>query len=551
MLKNRFSILLAATALVLASCAKEEGTPKPSPGGEKDIVDQVSQYEQRAFDGEKRAGVFYEIFVRSFADSDGNGKGDLNGVTAKLDYLDDMGVAGIWLMPVYTCNSYHGYDVIDYRTVNPDYGTNADLERLIAEAHRREIRVILDFVPNHTSNLCQWFTDACSGESNAYRGFYHFTTTAAGGWYAVPAGTANYFYQGAFDKSMPDLNYGPASTCETNATFKAMADAAKFWVDKGVDGFRLDAVKHVYDSETSDENPTFLRKFYENVNAHFQGKSTLGFKDIYMVGECWMGLQDMAKYYRGLPALFDFDGWSKYLSYAIQNSHAKWFPKDVIAQQAEFKKYRADYIQATKLSNHDEDRARTTLGGSLSVSLERARMAAAVMLTSAGSPYIYYGEEIGMLGSKQTGDLNVREPMLWAPKAGDTYRPTWTPSVNSTDTSVGNIETQAKDAKSLYNTYRKFLRLRNTYPALAYGDIELPSGFNDSDASDKQIMVFIRSFEGERLLVVHNVSDTQSTYTYKGSIVAPVCDLNKVKVETRSGECVLTMPAYSSVVIEL
>ena len=130
MLKNRFYLLLAAFVLLFASCTKDGETPAPKPP-EKDVVDQVSQYQAREFDGQKRAGVFYEIFVRSFADSDGNGIGDVNGVTAKLDYLDDMGVSGIWLMPVYKCNSYHGYDVIDYRTVNPDYGTNADLENLV------------------------------------------------------------------------------------------------------------------------------------------------------------------------------------------------------------------------------------------------------------------------------------------------------------------------------------------------------------------------------------------------------------------------------------
>lgn len=558
--KNKIFLLLAALALAVSSCAKDEDGPDPGTGPQTtgDIVDQVSQYEARTFDGVKRAGVYYEIYVRSFADSDGDGIGDLKGVTAKLDYLDDLGVGGIWLMPVYACNSEHGYDVVDYSKVNPDYGTNADLEELIAEAHRRNIRVILDFVPNHMSHRSPWFTEACKSVDNSHRGFFHFETAATasgwGGWYPVPSGTTDYYYQGAFDKSMPDLNYGPASSCERSATFRAMTDAAKFWIDKGADGFRLDAVKHVYDSETSDENPTFLKKFYDNVNAHFQGKSALGDANVYMVGECWMATDQMAKYYRGLPALFDFDSWDKYLLYAIQNSHAKWFPKDMMATRAVFANYRGDFIQATKLSNHDQNRARTSVGGSLALSLERCKIAAAVLLTSIGSPFIYYGEEIGMLGdkTKPSGDRNVREPMLWAPKAEDTCRTSWLPVANSFDINVGNVSTQAADVNSLYNVYRKFMRLRNTYPALATGTISLPENFDDTDSSNKQVMAFYRTAGDEKLLVLHNVSETQSTYRIEHAIDRPVADMNKVTVETLSPtEHVVTMPAYSTIIIQL
>lgn len=554
--KNKIFLLLAAWALLFASCANDDNdNPAPGPGNTGDISDQVSQYEARAFDGVKRAGVVYEIYVRSFADSDGDGIGDLKGVTAKLDYLNDLGVGGIWLMPVYACNSEHGYDVVDYMTVNPDYGTLADLEELISEAHRRDIRVILDFVPNHMSDKSNWFIEACKSVNNSHRGFFHFSQTQhASNWYACPTGTTDYFYHGDFDKSMPDLNYGSAATCQSSATFRAMTAAAKYWIDKGVDGFRLDAVKHIYDSETSDENPTFLQKFYDDVNNYFQGKSALGDRNVYMVGECWMATDQMAKYYRGLPALFDFDSWDKYLLYAIQNSHAKWFPKDMISTRAVFANYRGDFIQATKLSNHDQNRARTSVGGTLAESLERSKIAAAVLLTSIGSPYLYYGEEIGMLGdkTKSGGDRNVREPMLWAPKAEDAFRTSWMPAANSFDINVGNVSTQAADVQSLYNVYRKFMRLRNTYPALATGTISLPDDFNDSDSSNKQVMAFYRTEGSEKLLVLHNVSPTQSTYTVNHAIDRPVADMNRVAVTTNSPtEHVVTMPAYSSIIIQL
>lgn len=552
--ENSFRLFRAAAlSLLFAACSSENDAPfypGPDPEG-KDVVDLVSQYEARPFDGEKRADVFYEIFVRSFADSDGDGIGDLNGVTAKLDYLDDLGVAGIWLLPIYVAGSEHGYDVIDYKDVQPEYGTMADFENLVAEAHKRHIRVILDFVPNHTSHYCPWFIEACKSEDNLYRSFYHFSKTETG-WCAVP-GTDDWFYQGIFDRSMPDLNYGPAASCEQSGAFKALTEAAKFWVDKGVDGFRLDAVKHIYDSETSNENPTWLNKFYTELNTYFQGRSTLGFSDIYMVGECWMATAQMAKYYKGLPALFDFTAWTDRLLYAIRNSHAKWFPKDMIAEREVFAAQRPDFIQATKLSNHDENRARTDVGGSHALSLQRCKIAAAVLLTSVGSPYIYYGEELGMFGDKsdKDGDRNVREPMLWKPKAEDTERTTWIASTLNTDIGIGSVAKQADDAGSLYNVYRKFLRLRNTYPALAEGTIELPEWFDDASAADKQVMAFYRTAGSEKLLVFHNVSDTPSTYTFTAAIDRPVADMNGVKIASQGDTHTLAMPAYSSIVIQL
>lgn len=554
--KTSLFALFAAVALLFAgACSSDDGSgPEPGPNpDDRDIVDRVSQYDARPFDGRKRADVFYEIFVRSFADSDGDGIGDLNGVTAKLDYLDDLGVAGIWLLPIYVAGSEHGYDVIDYKDVNPDYGTLADFENLVAEAHKRDIRVILDFVPNHTSHYCPWFLEACKSTDNPYRSFYHFSQTEAPGWCAVPSGTTGWFYQGVFDRSMPDLNYGPAASCEQSGAFEALTEAAKFWVDKGVDGFRLDAVKHIYDSETSAENPTWLDKFYTDVNAYFQGKSALGFSDVYMVGECWMATEQMAKYYKGLPALFDFTAWENRLLYAIRNDHAKWFPKDMIDERETFASVRPDFIQATKLSNHDENRARTAVGGSLSVSLERCKMAAAVLLTSVGSPYIYYGEELGMFGDKadKGGDRNVREPMLWKPKAEDTERTAWISSTINTDTGIGSVAAQADDAKSLYNVYRKFMRLRNTYPALAEGEIELPEWFDDASSDGKQVMAFYRVHDDEKLLVLHNVSNTQCSYAFQGEVVAPVADMNGVTISSQGTTHTLVMPPYSSIILEM
>lgn len=524
-----------------------------------DQMTAISQYPAKEWDGVKRAGVFYEIFVRSFADSDGDGIGDLKGITAKLDYLNDLGVAGIWLTPINPSPSYHGYDVEDYSSIQPEYGTMADFEELVGKAHSLGIKVILDFVINHTSKTHPWFTDACSSEDSPYRDYFIFSrdpqadiaagripmtrTYNSGQWHAVAAGTTDYKYMGMFSDWMPEINYGSVQECETSPAFKAICDAGRFWLNKGVDGFRLDAVKHIYQDENSDENPAFLKKFYAEL-----AKTK---PDLYMVGEALAEYNTVAPYYEGLPALFDFSSWYRLL-YAIQNSHAKWFPKDMIAYQEEYAAYRPDFIDATKLSNHDEDRARSVLGGGTSLSLERAKMAAAILLTSVGSPYLYYGEEIGMMGMKTNGDENVRDPMLWAPRAQDTYRTTWRNSVYSTETTVGTVAGQAEKVNSIYNIYRYFMRLRNTYPALATGKMSLPDGFKDGDDSDKNFMVFYREAEGQKLLVIHNVSNTLKTYTLKKAIKQPVADTKGTGLRKVSdNEYLVYMPAYSSIVIEI
>ena len=532
---------------------------RPFEPVDPDQMTSISQYQSKTWDGIKRAGIFYEIFVRSFADSDGDGIGDLKGITAKMDYLNELGVAGIWLTPINPSPSYHGYDVDDYSSIKPEYGTMADFEELVNKAHSLGIKVILDFVINHTSKTHPWFTDACSNENSPYRDYFLFSkdpqadiaagripmtkTYNAGQWHSVATGTTEYKYMGMFSDWMPEINYGAVNECENSPAFKAICDAGRFWLSKGVDGFRLDAVKHIYQDENSDENPTFLKKFYTEL-----AKTKA---DLYMVGEALAEHNTVAPYYEGLPALFDFSSWYR-MMYAIQNSHAKWFPKDMISYQDEYAAYRSDFIDATKLSNHDEDRARSVLGGSGNLSLERAKMAAAILMTSVGSPYIYYGEEIGMLGMKTNGDENVRDPMLWDVRAQDNYRTTWRTSVYSTEATVGTVAGQAEKVNSIYNIYRYFIKLRNAYPALATGKMTLTEAFNDAEDNDKNFMVFYREAEGEKLLVIHNVSNTLKTYTLKKAIKQPIADTKGTGLKKISdNEYLIYMPAYSSIIIKM
>lgn len=545
-MKRSINIFFASFLLVLFSCTSAEGN---SPKGGNTPV-----FAAREWDGEKRAEVFYEIFVRSFADSDGDGIGDLRGITDKLGYLDELGIGGIWLTPIFPSPSYHGYNVNDYTAVNPQFGTMADFERLIDKAHSLNIRVVLDFVLNHTGSEHPWFLDACSSLDSDHRDWYLFAPEdrvaeeiAVGSipmtnvysdweWRGMPSGgTPGYKYMAMFDYTMPDVNYGPVETAEESSTFKAMCDAARFWLEKGVDGLRLDAVKHIYQSETSDENPRFLRKFHDELA---KTKS-----DIYMIGEVLSEADVVAPYYAGLPALFDFDSWWK-LEYAINNAHAKWYPKDLLDRCETYARYRPDFIQATKLSNHDETRTRTSLGGDIA----KCKMAAAVLMTVSGSPYVYYGEEIGMPGLQKAGDLGMREPFLW----GDNYRTSWQTPEYGTDATVESISSQINDPSSLWNVYSEFIRLRNTYPALAMGEMKLPQNFDGTDSNDKNFMVFTREADDERLLVIHNVSPQKKIYIIGEPFSEAIAEMGGVKVSRISNDSyVASMPGYSSLILEL
>lgn len=538
-----------------------------------DQRNKVSQFADFSWDGNKRANVYYQIFVRSFADSNGDGIGDINGITAKLDYLNQMGIAGIWLTPINPSDSYHGYDVIDYKAINSSYGTIEDFENLINKAHGLGIKVVLDYVINHTSIKHPWFTEACKDESNIYRDFYIFSKDPqkdiaaglvpmiskteqggydAGQWFSVASGTTAYkFHSHFWTSSFADLNYGAdASKAYLSGAFKEITDGAKYWIDKGVDGFRLDAVKHIYHNESSSENPTMLKQFYDAVNSYYkQINPSKG--DIYMVGEVLSEYNVAAPYYNGLPALFDFSSWWR-MEYAIQNSHAKWYPKDIIQYLNAYSSVNSNYINATKLSNHDEVRTRTTLGGSASVSLERAKMAAAILFTSTGSPYVYYGEEIGMFGDKKYGDEGVREPMLWSYSGTDMYRTSWQQPRYSTDATIDNVQKQEGVYNSIYNTYKFLISLRNNYPTLAMGSISLPDGFNDTDSNDKNFMVFYREYQGVKFLVIHNVSDKKNTYSLKRSIKKTIGDINyPVLLKMNDSYYSITMPAYSTIIFEI
>lgn len=640
------------------------------------------------WDGVKRAGTTYQLLIYSFCDSDGDGIGDFGGITSRMDYFDSLGVSGLWLSPMHPADSYHGYDVTDYYTVNPDYGTEEDFRTLLSTAHSHGIEVYIDYVLNHTGKGHPWFTDALASEDSEYRDYYLISTNPEADaadpavfpmldgytykddeWIAVTpkdgtvtgryrfdldisgtptvtvtesadsltegtsawnvywwtdsgsdavrfvqdgdSGTqfhavadladclgflirrqmdwsdgskyggytgkslvkmgeaiqlyrsssaedltfsAPSYYMAAFGSWMPDLNYGAASTASESGAFKDIAASVDKWIGMGVDGLRLDAVKHIYGGISTYDNAanvTFLTQWYDHCNAAY--KAAGGTKDIFMVGEVfneWNSEAPYSTYLEALPSVFNFSFWWR-LCDAL-NGSTSHTGASVTANFIDYmkvfsgsSKFGSYGVSSNKLSNHDEDRAGSTLGKSAA----KEKQAAAVLLTAEGKPFIYQGEELGYYGTKDGGDEYVRTPMNWDGGA-------WADGalggkvLTALKGSAYSVSSQEADANSVLNVYESFSRIRNTYPALATGSMSAHGTYDSSNAK-KSIACWYMTSGSERMLVVHNISSSSSTLTFKDDCSRPVVTLGTVSVSGIPGEYSVSLGAYSSVVFKL
>lgn len=439
--------------------------------------------------------VYYEVFVRSFYDSDGDGVGDLNGLIEKLDYLndgdpattDDLGITGIWLMPITQSPSYHGYDVADYFAVDDEYGTAEDFHRLMEEAHQRGIRVIVDLVLNHTSSEHPWFQSARSDVNSPYRDFYIWSEENPG--YKSPWGgqpwhrSSTGYYYGIFWEGMPDLNYdNPAVTAE-------MQKAIRFWLDDmGADGFRLDAIKHLVEEGRSQENTPSTHHWLRGFYTFYKGINS----DAVTVGEVWSSTLEVAKYIGDqLDLAFEFQTAEAMLKSARYHNREHVLR----AHRQATERYPPNQF-ATFLTNHDQDRAMNKLGDNVA----QAKTAASLLLTGPGLPFLYYGEEIGQVGGKP--DENIRTPMQWSDgdNAGfTTATVAWrAPQMNYRQV---NIAAQTGAPDSLLGHYRRLIHARNAHAALRVGD------WREVKVENKRIYAFLRHSDGETLLVLINLSD--------------------------------------------
>jgi len=463
--------------------------------------------------GWRQGGTCYEVFVRSFRDSNGDGIGDINGLIQKLDYINDgnaasqrdLGASCIWLMPVAESPSYHGYDVSDYYRVEPDYGTNDDFKRLVAEAHRRGIAVLVDMVLNHASSEHPFFKQALNDPASPYRSWFRFSPTAQGkgpwggdAWHKSPV--RDEYYYGVFWSGMPDLNYQtPAVRDEANKV-------ADYWLrEMGVDGFRLDAVPYLVEEGTQLAGSPGTHTLLRDYAAHVRGTSP----NAYTVGEVWDSTSAMLSYYPDqLTSYFTFEVSDSLLS-AVKNGNARNLLRGYLRlQQAGLAPDRYSPFQR----NHDQTRTMTVLGGDP----KRARVAATLLLTLPGLPFVYYGEEIGMTGDKP--DERLRTPMQWSAAAGagfTTGRP-W--QALQADSATVTVAAQDANPASLLNLYRRLIHLRAENPALGSGELIALT------ASNPAVAAYLRRAGGRTVLVVANLGTTPAagvSLTSAGGVFRP------------------------------
>ena len=450
--------------------------------------------------------VGYEIFVRSFYDSNGDGVGDFNGITQKLDYLNDgdpntstdLGISTIWLMPIFPSPSYHGYDVTDYYSINPQYGTMDDFERLLAEAHKRGIRIVIDMVLNHTSDQHPWFKDAKKDVNSPYRDWYIWSETDPG--YEGPWGQEVWhpsltgFYYGIFEAFMPDLNYtNPEVTAE-------MEKVTRFWLDEiGVDGFRLDAAKHLIEYKRLQENSQATHEWFKGYRKIYKESKP----DAITIGELFgNNLAVVDSYTNGdqFDLAFNFELASSFVQSAKSGSALPTLgalnATDRILEPQQYSPF---------LTNHDQNRVMSELEGNRN----KAKVAASLLLTSPGMPFIYYGEEIGMEGIKP--DENIRRPMQWSAESngGFTTGKPW--RAPDSKFKFVNVASQVNDPDSLLYHYRDLIQLRNAHSALQTGD------FNIVKSKNSEVFASLRSSEDESVIVLINLSG-ESVSDYELSI---------------------------------
>lgn len=488
-------ILLMLVACVPGQTRTPTAEPTPSPAPPTATLASTVTPEPIATGPWWNDTVFYEIFVRSFNDSDGDGIGDFNGITAKLDYLQALGVTGLWLMPIHPASSYHGYDVLDYYAVSPDFGTLDDFKHLLDEAHARNIRVIIDLVLNHTAYNHPWFRAALKSDPT-YREWYIWRDTASTEtgpwnqkvWYKSPQG----YYFAIFWDRMPDLNYdNPDVRDEAKAI-------AQFWLQEvGIDGFRLDAVRYLVEEDRRMADSPGTHAFLAEWGEYYRSLAP----EAFTVGEAWTDNGNVAKYTSTdaeLDSAFNFDfsdamlaalseGSTTLLNFQLKAT-LQWFPQQ---------------DNANFITNHDQPRVMTQLSGSAEVKLAKAKAAAVILLTAPGIPFIYYGEEIGMTGPKP--DERIRTPMQWTADkhAGFTTGTAW--ALANRDYKTVNVAAQTGQADSLLEHYRALIALRNDHVALRSGETRV------LETGSKRLYAILRYNAQEAFLVLVNVSSKSLT----------------------------------------
>lgn len=444
-----------------------------------------------------RGAVFYEIFVRSFQDSNGDGIGDFNGMTSKLDYLKELGVDGIWLMPMFESTSYHGYDTTDYDNVERDYGTNEDFQRFLDEAHKRDIRVIVDLVLNHTSVEHPWFIESASSTASPKRNWYVWSATNPG-WKQPWGGNDpswhfrnGAYYYGAFWSGMPDVNYlNPEAKAE-------MFRITKYWLMQGVDGYRLDATRYLVETgpgEAGQADTPGTHQVLKELSTEVRKIRP----DSVLVAENTVDTARMATYFGSTAVIKGGDEMPQNFNFPLAGAIVNGLKLNNAAGIRQVlgdvnRLYPKGIIDVPFLTNHDQTRIATQLNNDEG----KLRSAAAILLTLPGMPFLYYGEEVGMDNGPASNDEAKRTPMPWTASGGFTTGTPW--HAYAPNLATDNVATQRNDPNSLLSHYRAWIAARKRSVALSKGTVITL----DTPA---HILAFLRDSGSERVLVVHNLA---------------------------------------------
>ncbi|GAB2021762.1 alpha-glucosidase [Pseudolactococcus yaeyamensis] len=513
--------------------------------------------------------VMYQIYPRSFQDSNNDGIGDLQGIISRLDYLQKLGIGGIWLSPVYQSpNDDNGYDISDYEAIMSEFGTMADMEKLIAEADKRDIKIIMDLVVNHTSDEHQWFVEARQSKPSDYRDFYVWRDAQENGdlpndLQSIFSGSAwewdevaEQYYLHFFSKKQPDLNW------ENAKLRQKIYEMMNFWIDKGIGGFRMDVIDMI--SKVPDQkiigNGPHLHDYLKEMN-----RATFGDKDLLTVGETWGATPEIAKQYSNpahheLSMIFQFE----HVGLDEVPGKSKWDlrPLQISELKQVFSKWQTELgdegWNSLFWNNHDLPRIVSRWGNDSDYRVESAKMLAILLHMMKGTPYIYQGEEIGMTNRPistisevndiesinmyqkrlaqgfETSDIihsinakgrdNARTPMQWdaSDNAGFSKAEPWLP-VNPNYQTI-NVAAALADNQSIFYTYQRLIQLRKKHDLIKFGDFEL---INETEA---EVFAYLRASQGEKWLIVANFSEQSNLFTFDGEvdklIIANMTDLS-------------------------
>lgn len=534
-----FLVLLQCISLCACNAGPASGTEEP--------VQTQQQWLSRPLNViDDKYRTYYEIFVYSFCDSDGDGIGDLNGVTQKLDYIQDLGFNGIWLMPIMPSPTYHKYDTTDYMQIDPEYGTLEDFSALLDECHARGIRVIIDLAMNHTSNYHPWFEEAVlylsqlpegaepSAEECPYIDYYHFSREPAGGYTMLESG---WYYESQFWSGMPDLNLKSEAV---RGEFEAIAD---FWIGLGVDGFRLDAVKEFYsgDPAANIEILTWFNSYVKSIS-----------EDQYLVCECWDTKSTYAEYYAsGVDSMFDFSFGERtgiITSLLLGKHPASVYGKQMEENEALYASYSDSHINAPFYTNHDM--GRTTGYYFTADALAQTKMGNAMNLMMTGNVFVYYGEELGMKGSGK--DENKRAPMYWSKDPNAEGMCDGPKDMEDFEMKFDSLQEQQSDPDSIYSYVKQAILLRNQNPEIARGTVSFKEAY-----SGEQLCVITKSYQDREILLVFNTTNTSAGVSLEGLTVQgkSVNELSILGELLTGSEGVVidgnhvTMPAFSILVM--